>query len=117
MIGRLEGGDGDQTNLSQEIARKSEELLRCPSYLNSLFVNPKQLDTMFERLLRVCSKDAMQELAKAFERGLKGGLDSLQNLTRETQEKKKKNEWWGLGRHQVSVTQKIIIVKARVMRF
>eukprot|EP00986_Skeletonema_menzelii_P005715 scaffold2117_cov141-Skeletonema_menzelii.AAC.10 len=79
MIGELEGGKGDQTNLSQEIARKSEELLRYPSYLNSLFVNPKQLDTMFERLLRVCSADAMQELARAFERGLKGGLDSLRD--------------------------------------
>jgi len=79
MIGELEGGKGDKTNLSQEIARKSEELLRYPSYLNSLFVNPKQLDTMFERLLRVCSADALQELARAFERGLKGGLDSLRD--------------------------------------
>jgi len=79
MIGELESGRGDQTNLSLEIARKSEELLRYPSYLNSLFVNPKQLDTMFERLLRVCSADAMQELARAFERGLKGGLDSLRD--------------------------------------
>lgn len=79
MIVELEDGKGDKSNLSQEIARKSEELLRYPSYLNSLFVNPKQLDNMFERLLRVCSADAMQELARAFERGLKGGLDSLRD--------------------------------------
>jgi ubiquitin-protein ligase E3 A/E3 ubiquitin-protein ligase HERC4 len=79
MIVELEDGKGDKSNLSQEIARKSEELLRYPSYLNSLFVNPKQLDQLFERLLRVCSADAMQELARAFERGLKGGLDSLRD--------------------------------------
>eukprot|EP00985_Skeletonema_marinoi_P002068 scaffold836_cov135-Skeletonema_marinoi.AAC.7 len=79
MIEDLEGGKGNETNLSQEIARKSEELLRYPSYLNSLFVDPKQLDTLFERLLHACSADVMQELARAFERGLKGGLDSLRD--------------------------------------
>ena len=79
MIEEMESGRGDATNISREIARKSEELLRYPSYLNSLFVNPKQLDSMFERLLGVCSVDALQELARAFERGIKGGLDSLRD--------------------------------------
>ena len=53
----------------QQIAKKSEELLRHPSVLN-MILNPMQLETMFERMLVAGDLATRQIIANSIERGL-----------------------------------------------
>mmetsp|Transcript_4030 Transcript_4030/g.9096 ORF Transcript_4030/g.9096 Transcript_4030/m.9096 type:complete len:1153 (-) Transcript_4030:125-3583(-) len=76
LLDEMGSDDVSQKHAGQEIAKKSEELLRHPPVLN-LILNPMKLETMFDRIL--CDSDVAtrQTIANAIERGIKLGLESL----------------------------------------
>jgi len=80
----LEDMDSDSSNkvaAAQDIGRRTEELLKYPALLNSLFLNPADLDEMFTRL-KSRDTEIKKIIALAIERGLMSGLESLGNNSR-----------------------------------
>ena len=76
LLVAMESDEGAQEHAGQEIANKSEELLRHPPILN-LILNPLKLETMFERILVAGNVAQRQVIATSIERGIKLGLESL----------------------------------------
>lgn len=62
-----------------KIANRAEELFRTPAVLNSLFMDPTELEDLFDKLLSVESPSHRQTIVSAIEMGIHKGLDTLQS--------------------------------------
>jgi hypothetical protein len=76
LLANVESEEMTTEHAGQEIANKSEELLRHPTVLN-LILNPTKLDSMFERLFASGDAATRQIISNSIERGIKSGLESL----------------------------------------
>lgn len=61
-----------------ELAKRTEELLKTPAVLNSLFLDPKELEDLYEQLLSTDSLKFRQCVATAVEKGILQGLESIE---------------------------------------
>jgi alpha-tubulin suppressor-like RCC1 family protein len=62
-----------------KITTSAEELFQTPAVLNSLFIDPKELDDLFAKLLSIDSSTVRQTIVSAIERGIRKGIESLDN--------------------------------------
>jgi ubiquitin-protein ligase E3 A len=69
--------DRDADLTVTKITSRTEELLRTPAVLNSLFMNPNDLDELFKELLRIEMPGFQKALASSIERGMMRGLESV----------------------------------------
>ena len=69
--------DNRHTAAMTKISKSAEELFRTPAVLNSLFVDPAELDDLFTKILSIPSSTARQTIVSAIERGMRKGIDSL----------------------------------------
>jgi len=76
LLEEMESDEVCSKHVGQEIANKSEELLRHPPVLN-LILNPMKVETMFERILCAGDVATRQIIANSIERGIKHGLQTL----------------------------------------
>lgn len=60
-----------------KISNQAEELFRTPSVLNSLFMDPAELDDLFTKLLNIQPSVRRQTIVSAIERGMRTGLDTF----------------------------------------
>lgn len=61
------------------IANRAEELFRTPAVMNSLFMDPTELDELFSKLLSVDSPNYRQTIVSSIEKGMLKGLVTLQS--------------------------------------
>ena len=72
--------DPDTENSAhKKIVKSAEELFRTPAVLNSLFLDPTELEDLFSKLLNVDAPTFRRSLALAIERGMHKGLEYLQS--------------------------------------
>jgi alpha-tubulin suppressor-like RCC1 family protein len=64
---------------ANELATRMEELLRTPAVLNSLFLDPTELEDLFAKLLSADNPQVQQTIASAIEKGIQRGLDSVRS--------------------------------------
>ena len=76
LLDNIESGEMTREHTGQEIANKSEELLRHPTVLN-LIQSPTKLELMFERMFASGDATTRQIISSSIERGIKCGLESL----------------------------------------
>ena len=62
-----------------ELVKRTEELLKTPAVLNSLFLDPTELEDLFGQLLSTKSSQFRQSIASAVERGMQQGLESVRS--------------------------------------
>lgn len=75
----------NSTSTSQEpleaviasLSNRTNELLKTPSVLNSLFLDPTELDDLFSKLLVADSPSFQKAIVKSIESGIMSGLQSL----------------------------------------
>ena len=60
-----------------KITNSAEELFRTPAVLNSLFIDPSELDDLFTKILSIQSTTSRQAVVSAIERGIRKGIESL----------------------------------------
>lgn len=78
LLDEMDSESDKKLYAGQEIAKRTEELVRYPAVLNSLFLDPKELDEMFQRI-KQGDIVVRKAVASAIERGLKEGLLSLRD--------------------------------------
>jgi hypothetical protein len=62
----------------EDLAGRTEELFRSPSVMNTLFMNPKEIDDMYQTLIYKCpNKYIKQRMVTAIEKGMLLGLRSM----------------------------------------
>ena len=62
----------------EDLAARTEELFRSPAVMNSLFMDPKEIDAMYRTLIYESpNKDVKQRIATAIEKGILMGLKSI----------------------------------------
>lgn len=81
LLDEMDSDSANKISAGRDIAKRTEELLKYPALLNSLFLNPADLDEMFERIKRG-DVEIKKTIALAIERGLRFGLESLGNNSR-----------------------------------
>lgn len=62
-----------------ELAKRTQELLKTPAVLNGLFLDPTELDNLFQQLLSTDSLPFQQSIASAIERGMQQGLETVRS--------------------------------------
>lgn len=62
-----------------KIAKSAEELFRTPAVLNSLFLDPTELEDLFSKLLNVDAPNFRRRITLAIEKGMQKGLDNLRS--------------------------------------
>ncbi|KAG7370642.1 HECT-domain ubiquitin-transferase [Nitzschia inconspicua] len=63
-----------------ELARRTEELFRSPAVMNSLFMDPKEIDGFYNKLIECGhAQDVKQKVVAAMEKGMSQGLKSLRD--------------------------------------
>jgi len=77
LLQEISSNGANKQYACNEIAKRTEELLKYPSVLNSVFLDPRELEYMFDRLSNVGDGEVKQNIASAIERGLKIGLECL----------------------------------------
>jgi hypothetical protein len=73
---------GEDTPLGEagvELASRTEELLKTPAVLNSLFLDPTEFEALFQQLLSAGSPQFRQRIALSMERGIQQGLETIQS--------------------------------------
>eukprot|EP00980_Cylindrotheca_fusiformis_P004137 scaffold902_cov147-Cylindrotheca_fusiformis.AAC.2 len=63
----------------KELVTQTEELFRSPSVVNSLFLDPLEMEDLYNKLIRAGDELAVhQQIAAAIEKGMTHGLESIQ---------------------------------------
>jgi len=63
---------------AEELARRTEELFRSPAVMNSLFMDPKEIDGLYHKLIHGGhNHDVQQTIVSAMEKGVTKGLELL----------------------------------------
>jgi alpha-tubulin suppressor-like RCC1 family protein len=71
---------GNNLHPAEELARRTEELFRSPAVMNSLFVDPKEIDEFYRKLIQGGhTLDVQQKVVTAMEKGMIKGLESLRD--------------------------------------
>lgn len=70
-------GESRHNAVMAKITKSAEELFRTPAVLNSLFIDPSELDELFTKILSIPSITSRQTIVSAIERGMRKGIDSL----------------------------------------
>ena len=64
----------------EDLARGTENLFRSPAVMNSLFVDPKEIDHMYQTLINGSHTTEMkQRIVSSIERGMRTGLKSMED--------------------------------------
>lgn len=68
-----------QATAIQDLTNQTEELFRCPAVMNSFFLDPKEIDDMYFKLIDATTSDQayQQKVVSAIERGMTKGLEFL----------------------------------------
>jgi alpha-tubulin suppressor-like RCC1 family protein len=74
----ISGGSTRNATL-KVITERAEELFRTPSVLNSLFIDPIELEDLFSKVLNVASPSSKQKIVSSIEKGIRKGLDCLRD--------------------------------------
>ena len=69
--------DNRHNGVMAKITKSAEELFRTPAVLNSLFIDPTELDELFAKILSIQSTTSRQTVVSAIERGMRKGIESL----------------------------------------
>lgn len=78
LCDKAKGGEDEATGeAGLELANRTEELLKTPAVLNGLFLDPTELEDLFEQLLSADSTQFRQTIASSIERGMRQGLETL----------------------------------------
>lgn len=64
---------------NSKIMKRAEELFRTPAVLNSLFLDPTELEDIFAKLLKVDTPNFRKSIASAIEKGMHKGLENLRS--------------------------------------
>jgi hypothetical protein len=64
--------------IASKITLRTEELFRTPAVLNSLFLDPTELQEFFSKLLSIDAPEFRRKIGLAIEKGMLRGLESLQ---------------------------------------
>jgi ubiquitin-protein ligase E3 A len=77
--GKEDYSEKTQLAAAEELANRTEELLQHPPVMNSLFFGPKELDSMYSKLMQAGqgSTKIQQIIATGIERGIAKGLESI----------------------------------------
>lgn len=74
----LEKEVSKQESAVQELANQTEELFRCPAVMNSVFLDPKEIDDLYSKLISAAGEQKYRQLVvSAMENGMMKGLDSI----------------------------------------
>lgn len=77
---RLEQEEAKKSNGIEDVARGAENLFRSPSVMNTLFVDPNEIDHMYETLINGSHTEEMkQRIVSSIERGMFAGLKSMED--------------------------------------
>lgn len=68
-------GDPVETKITSRV----EELLRTPTVLNSLFMDPDELSDLFKKLLSVKRVEFQQQIVASIEKGMHKGIDLIRS--------------------------------------
>ena len=80
LVKRVPEEKGDDRPLSSEgedLVKRTGELLKYPSVLNSLFLDPNELDHLYTEICKVGGEKLRSALSVATEQSIKLGLDSI----------------------------------------
>lgn len=78
LLAILAGQSGSDADLTAtKLTSRTQELLCTPAVLNSLFMNPNDLDDLFKELLQIEMPGFQQAVASSIERGMMRGLESI----------------------------------------
>jgi alpha-tubulin suppressor-like RCC1 family protein len=73
-----ESGTKNYLSSIEDLARATENLFRSPEVMNSLFVDPTEIDHVYEILINESpTKEIKQRIASSIERGMRMGLKSM----------------------------------------
>jgi alpha-tubulin suppressor-like RCC1 family protein len=71
----LEGGN---SLAPSELANQTEELFRCPAVMNSLFLDPNEMDGLYSKIITAgIALKVQQQVVSAMEKGMIRGLESI----------------------------------------
>jgi hypothetical protein len=76
-IVKTESKDGDVGDSAKELASRTEDIFRYPAVVNSLVLDPTEIDELYGKLLGTGSPEERQQVATALERGMARGLDAI----------------------------------------
>ncbi|GAX11174.1 ubiquitin-protein ligase E3 A [Fistulifera solaris] len=80
LVGRVANEMEVDDNVSpscRELINRTEQLLKYPSVLNGLFLDPSELDHLFLELTKLNNKELQKSLADVAEKSIQQGLQSL----------------------------------------
>jgi ubiquitin-protein ligase E3 A len=62
---------------AKELVSRAEELFRHPSVVNSLILNPPEIDILYGKLVGTGNEEERYQISKAVEKGMSRGLDAI----------------------------------------
>ena len=66
-----------ESSAAQELASQTEELFKCPAVMNSLFLDPNEMNELYHKLIQAGGGAIQQQVAKAMETGILKGLEII----------------------------------------
>ncbi len=76
----LEKEVAKQESAVQDLANQTEELFRCPAVMNSVFLDPKEIDDLYGKLISAAGDQKYrQQVVSAMEKGMMKGLESVKS--------------------------------------
>ena len=69
--------EDDKPEYNSKVVKRAEELFRTPAVLNSLFLDPSELEDIFSKLLNVDTPNFRKRVVSAIEKGMYKGLENL----------------------------------------
>jgi len=78
MLDEVSSEDETMGQGGEELVKRLEELLKNPSVLNSLFLNPSELDHLCQEIYSIENVIQRQAIATAVEKSILEGLESLE---------------------------------------
>ena len=71
--------NGGVSYLTRDLAKRAEELIKTPAVLNSLFLDPQELEDLYLKLLTLGRRGDRQAMANAIEHGMSAALEFLKS--------------------------------------
>jgi hypothetical protein len=76
----LEKENSKQWNAVHDLASQTEELFRSPAVMNSVFLDPTEIDELYKKLLSATKEPKWRQMVvSSMERGMVQGLESLKD--------------------------------------
>lgn len=76
----LEQEVSKQESAAAELSNQTEELFRCPAVMNSVFLDPKEIDDLYDKLILAAGEQKHRQLVvSAMEKGMMKGLESIKS--------------------------------------